>query len=177
MLKRLFRQIRCQYQVRTDPVGYARSIGVKLGQDCLLVGLKIGTFGSEPYLVTLGDHVAVASGVRFITHDGGVHVFRYEFPDLDVFGPITMGNNVFIGINVILMPGVKIGDNCVIGTGAVVTHDIPPNSVAVGVPAKVIKTLDGYREGVLKRAMHIKFRPEAERRRILEEKFRQEQKP
>lgn len=55
--------------------------------------------------------------------------------------PITVGNNVWIGGNVCVLPGVTIGDNCVIGAGSVVVKDIPANSVAAGNPCKVIKTL------------------------------------
>ena len=56
--------------------------------------------------------------------------------------PITVGNNVWIGAGVCVMPGVTIGNNVVIGSGSVVVKDIPDNVVAVGKPAKVIKTLD-----------------------------------
>ena len=54
--------------------------------------------------------------------------------------PVTIGRNVWIGAKATIMPGVTIGDNSIIGANAVVTKDVPPNSVAVGVPAKVIKT-------------------------------------
>lgn len=55
--------------------------------------------------------------------------------------PVTIGNSVWIGGNVTILPGVTIGDNCTIGAGSVVTHDIPANSVAVGNPCKVIKMI------------------------------------
>ena len=55
--------------------------------------------------------------------------------------PITVGNNVWIGGNVVVVPGVTIGDNCVIGAGSVVTKDIPANSLAVGNPCKVIRKI------------------------------------
>lgn len=55
--------------------------------------------------------------------------------------PITVGSNVWFGGNVTVLPGVTIGDNVVIGAGSVVTHDIPSNSVAVGNPCRVIRTL------------------------------------
>ena len=55
--------------------------------------------------------------------------------------PVTIGNNVWIGGSVTILPGVTIGDNVTIGAGSVVTHDIPSNTVAVGNPCKVIKTL------------------------------------
>lgn len=54
--------------------------------------------------------------------------------------PVTIGNNVWMGGNVTIVPGVTIGDNCVIGAGSVVTRDIPANTVAVGNPARVIKS-------------------------------------
>lgn len=56
--------------------------------------------------------------------------------------PVTIGDNVWIGGSAVINPGVTIGDNCVIGSGAVVTRDIPPNSLAVGNPARVIKTIN-----------------------------------
>lgn len=67
-----------------------------------------------------------------------------KLPNADIFGKIVIGNSVHIGMNTIIMPGITIGNNVVIGCGAVVTHDIPNNSVAVGVPARVIETYDAY---------------------------------
>ena len=57
-------------------------------------------------------------------------------------GRVEIGSNIYIGTNVIVLRGVTIGDNCVIGAGSVVTHDIPANSVAVGAPCRVVCSLD-----------------------------------
>lgn len=99
-------------------------------------------------MVQLGDDVKISLDVQFVTHDGGMHVFRNLdlSPKADKFGRIIVGNNVFIGMRTIIMPNVKIGDNVVIGAGSVVTRDIPSNSVACGVPAKVISTIEEYYE-------------------------------
>ncbi|MGA2785291.1 MAG: acyltransferase [Candidatus Bathyarchaeia archaeon] len=142
-------------------------MGVRTGDNCRLLGLTLATFGTEPYLITLGKHVTVTSGVKFVTHDGAVWVFRDEYPDMDVFGPIVVEDNVFIGFNSIILPGVRIGHDSVIGAGSVVTRSIPPRSVAAGVPAKVIKSIDEYQDEVNMTAMHIRSLPPAEKRRLL----------
>lgn len=104
-------------------------------------------FGTEPYLIEIGNNVRITDGVKFVTHDGGLWVLRNMYEDMkkaDYFGKIIIKDNVHIGWNTVIMPGVTIGYNCIIGCGAVVTKDIPDNSVAVGVPAKVIESVEDY---------------------------------
>lgn len=125
---------------RFSPVEYARSIGVTVGENCRFINVS---FSTEPYLITIGDHVS-ATATRFETHDGGVWIFRDEHPELDVIKGITVGTNVYFGYGCIILPGVTVGDNVVVGAGAVITRDIPSNSVAVGVPARVIKSTSDY---------------------------------
>lgn len=122
------------------------NMGVKLG-DNIELGNNI-FWGSEPYLISIGSDTRISNNVKFITHDGGLWVLRNlnKLENSDYIAPINIGKNVNIGMNVAIMPGVNIGDNCVIGYGAVVTKDIPSNSVAVGIPAKVIETIDEYYE-------------------------------
>ncbi len=112
-----------------------RSAGVRIGRNCRLFKADWGT---EPYLIELGDHVVVSNGVRFLNHDGGVWVFRSKYPKLDLFGSIKVGDNVCLGLNVILLPNTIIGENCIIAAGSVVKGKIPPNSVVFGNPGKVI---------------------------------------
>ncbi len=100
--------------------------------------------GDEPYLVKMGDHVTIAGGVTLITHDGGAWIGRLGVPDLQVFGPIVIGNNCVIGQNATLFPNVNIGDNCIIGAGSIVINDIPPNTLAMGVPARSFGSMDKY---------------------------------
>ncbi len=96
------------------------------------------SFSTEPYLIEIGDHVAIAGGTVFLTHDGGIRCFREEFPIDDVFGPITIGNNVFIGGNCTILPNTTIGNNCIVGAGSTVRGVFPENSVIFGNPAEVI---------------------------------------
>ena len=78
----------------------------------------------------------MTGGVRFVTHDGGVWIFREDEPDIDVFGPIVVGNNVFIGYGAVILPNVRIGNNCVIAAGSVVSRNVPDGVVAGGIPAQ-----------------------------------------
>ncbi|WP_429140932.1 acyltransferase [Aeromonas veronii] len=125
---------------KMNGVEYARSIGVKVGENCRLIDV---TFSSEPYLVIIGNHVS-ATRTHFETHDGGLWVFREQHPDWDIIKPIIIGNNVYIGTGVTILPGVSIGDNVIVGAASVVTKDLEPNSVYAGIPAKKIKNIDEY---------------------------------
>ena len=131
---------------------YAKYIGVKVGNNCRLLKCS---FSTEPYLITMGNHVS-ATETRFVTHGGGVWVFREKYPDIDIIGTITIGNNVYIGMGVIVLPNVTIGNNVIIGAGSIVTKDIPDNSVAIGIPAKVIKSIDDYKSGAFQKSNNTK---------------------
>ena len=99
----------------------------------------------------IGNHVAVAQGVIFGTHDGAAWIFRDQVPDTQVFGPIIIEDNCIIGNNVILLPNIRIGRNSIVGAGSVVISDVSPNSVVVGVPARPFGSVDKYREKCLER--------------------------
>ena len=85
--------------------------------------------------------------------------------------PIKVGNNVLIGYRAIIMPGVTIGDNVVIGAGSVVTREIPSNCVAVGTPAKPIKTLDEYYESLKDNILVIRGLKPKEKKNFLLKHF------
>ena len=176
MIRLALRWLRTTIAIKTNPIGYARSLGVQIGRDVRLVGISGGTFGSEPYLISIGDHVTIPGGVQFITHDGGVWVFREREPDIDVFGAITIGNNVFIGFGAILTPNVRIGNDVVVGAGSVVTKDISDNCVVAGCPARKIKSLDEYRESIRVREMHIRNLSAGEKRRVITGAFKMNSK-
>ncbi len=158
-------ELGARYQRVRDPVAHARSLGVVVGENCRLISCH---FGSEPYLVSLGDHVS-ATSASFITHDGGVWVFRGEWPDADIVAPITVGSNVFLGAGVMVMPGVTIGDDVVVGARSLVTHDIASGCVAAGVPAKPLRSLEEYRAKLEPlQVPTARLDPQAKRRALLE---------
>jgi acetyltransferase-like isoleucine patch superfamily enzyme len=118
--------------------------GVNFGKNCIFM---TRAWGSEPYLIHMGDNVNTSSGVSFITHDGSVYVIREAFPEhknVDLFGQIIIGNNVFLGMNAIILPNTKIGDNVIVGAGSVVRGELKSNSVYAGVPAKYICSIAEY---------------------------------
>lgn len=145
--------------------------GVHMGDHCEVFSNV--SFGSEPYLVTLGNNVKITSAVQFITHDGGMYVLRNMklLENADKFGRINVGNNVFIGVCSTIMPGVTIGDNVVIGACSVVTHDIPSNSVACGVPARVIKSIEQYYENSKDKVDFVKSMNRDEKKMYLFRKY------
>ena len=121
----------------------ARNWGVDIGENCNL--LTMG-FGSEPYLISIGNQCTISSGVKFVTHDGGIGVLRRMglFTGTK-FGQIVIHDNCFIGLDSIILPNIEIGPNSIVGAGSVVTKNVPPNCIYAGNPARYICSLDEYR--------------------------------
>lgn len=121
------------------------------GEGCYF---QIYNFGVEPHLLSFGSNVKVASGVRFITHDifGDVILYKNNMDQhIRRVGKITIGNNVLIGSNSMIMYDVTVGDNVIIAASSCVTKDVPANSIVGGVPAKVIGSFDDYEKNLWKR--------------------------
>jgi acetyltransferase-like isoleucine patch superfamily enzyme len=116
-------------------VARLRARGVRIGADCRIYSTD---FSTEPYLVTLSDGVGIAGGVKFITHDGAARLRKAGRPNIQLLAPIVVGANTFIGENAIILPGTSIGQDCIIGAGAVVRGKIPDNSLVAGNPARVV---------------------------------------
>ncbi len=170
-IKRAIRLLKANIDCTRNPDAYARSIGVHVGKSCRFVNLKPDAFGSEPFLVSIGDRVTITSGVRFVTHDGSCDLFRQEYPDLDYIAPISVGNNVFIGLDTIILAGVTIGDNVVIGAGSIVSKDIPSDCVAAGIPAKPLRPITDYKQKLLSGGINTRRLPFPQKEKILREMF------
>ena len=127
-------------------VDYLRSCGCEIGKGCLFQSPQTACVDiTRPVLVTIGDKCVFLENFTLLTHDNITKVFGNAYHEfLPSSGAVTIGDNVYFARNCTVLKGVTIGDNCIIGFGAVVTRDIPANSVAVGAPARVISTLEAY---------------------------------
>lgn len=116
------------------------------------MGMKVGkNFGrlngvildpSHCWLIEIGDNVTLAPRVHILCHDASTKTFL----GYTKIGRVTIGNNVFVGAESVILPGVTIGNNVIIGANSTVTQNIPDNMVYAGTPAKKLCTLEEYLE-------------------------------
>ena len=101
-----------------------------LGKNVQIVGNA--NFGSEPYLIKIGDNTTISFDCAFVTHDAATRVIR-NLPDGDketvIYGPIVIGKNCFIGCRTVILPNVTIGDNVIIGAEEYADGDVFTNSI------------------------------------------------
>lgn len=147
MLKNKIKQIMYPNTYNSEAfVKYLRKKGCRIGSNTRFVSPK-NTFidiGRAKY-ITIGENCCFSRGA-VLAHDYSWYVMIDSHDSLnpDPGGQVTIGNNVFIGFEAVILPGVTIGNNVIIGARSVVTKDIPPNSIWAGNPAKHIAYLDEY---------------------------------
>ena len=117
-----------------------------MGKQCYFHPYKMP---ADPQMIYIHNNVVVTAGVTFINHDiiaamlnrkNNNKEFSYYLDKIEIF------DNVVIGAEAIILPGVKIGSNVIVGAGTVVTHDIPSGMVVAGNPAKIICTIEEFEE-------------------------------
>lgn len=138
-----------KYTPRTMAI-FLRKCGVEVGEGCFISPTDIES-EIEPNQLKIGNHVAIAEGVSFMTHDEAAWVAGRDGPAGRAHGPIVICDNCFIGLRSIIYPNVRIGPNSVVAAGSVVIADVPPNTLAMGVPARPFGSLDRYREKCVQR--------------------------
>lgn len=152
MINKIYRQLklrllRTYYLLKGGPVAYARYLGVTVGKGCRIY---ISQFGSEPFLITIGNRVTITAGVKLLTHNGSTWLIRDEKGRRFDYKPVVIGDDVFIGTQSIIMPGVRIGNEVIVAAGAVVTKSIPAGSIVGGNPAKIIGKYTDYKARALR---------------------------
>ncbi|WP_279380996.1 acyltransferase [Microbacterium sp. C448] len=134
--------MRIYKKVKRELIGnerWAREQGVSVGSGCRILS-NIVT--SEPWLVSVGHRTTISTGVLLITHDGAGWLYRDERGRRHYVNRISIGSEVFIGAQSVILPGVRIGDRVVVGAGSVVTRSVPEGHVVAGNPARVIMSYD-----------------------------------
>lgn len=151
-IKRIYRRIRyslillgiLHYLAMNSPhdfftIPLYRMRGTRVGKN---VGISQGVFieESRPYLISIEDNVNIGPRAVIVSHDSSYHCIDPEIPILK--GKVRIKKNAYIGTGAIILPGVTVGEHSIVGAGAVVTKDVPPYTMVVGVPAKAIKKVD-----------------------------------
>ena len=148
MLKDLIKYLLFKEKSSSDRfIKYLRGRGASIGSGVHFYDVRSCYFGlNYCFNLSIGDNVQITHGVVILDHVYEWSVVKGAYGDVQGnTGPVAIGSNVFIGANAVILKGVTIGDNVIIGAGSVVSKDIPSNSVAAGVPCRVISTLDNYR--------------------------------
>jgi len=127
-------------------VEYARHKGVSVGENCRIYTRN---FGSEPWMISIGNKVTITSGVIILTHDGSTWLMNDDKGRRYLYRRVEIKNNVFIGVNSVIMPGVKIEDNVIVAAFSIVTKSVPSGVIIAGNPAKIIGSYEAYRKEVL----------------------------
>lgn len=127
-------------------VNYLRSKGCQIGENTRFfdpMGTEIDI--TKPELIHIGKNVQITAGCKIVTHGFDWYVLNGVYGDImGSAGEVNIGNNVFLGMNTIILKGVSIGNNVIVGAGSLVNKDIPDNVVAAGNPVRIIDNLDNY---------------------------------
>lgn len=150
MLRDLLRRFVYRERSSSDAfIAYLRKQGVQIGEDVTFYSPPHTVVDTTcPWMLRIGNHVRITHGVIILLHDYSWSVLK-QLPEnegriLGAQSPVTIGNNVFIGMNAIITRGVTIGDNVVIGAGSVVTRNCEANGVYAGSPARKIMSIEEY---------------------------------
>lgn len=128
---------------------YLKKIGIDLYGIPRFIHPSV-TFDGKGYSKThIGENVVISRDVLFLNHDYSINcglrtIGKNKIHEAYWLNDIYIGNNVFIGARVSILPGTKIGDNCIIGTGSIIKGNIPNNSILFGNPAKIVTKTDEW---------------------------------
>lgn len=137
MIFEKFNKLYLKYLRKHNEIAYWRKQGVFIGNGTKLYNVKFDV--GHPWLISIGDD-CILTNCRILTHDAST----YKLLGKSVVAKVSIGNNVFIGMDSIILCGVKIGNNAIVGAGSIVTKDVEENTVVAGNPAHVITTREQF---------------------------------
>lgn len=148
-IRDVYRRIRYGVKASSDSyINHLRSLGMTIGERCVIFDPMFTLIDeTRPWMIEIGNDVQITRGVTILTHGYDWSVLKGTYGV--VFGSagvVSIGNNVFIGMNTTILKGVHVGNNVIIGAGSLVNKDIPSDVVVAGNPAKIICTVDDYYE-------------------------------
>lgn len=149
MIKKMIRKL--IFREKADSVSYVnylRNLGMRIGEGTqIFTPRHVVIDETRPWMIELGRNVQITQGVTILTHGYDWSVMKGMYGHvLGSSGKVTIGNNVFIGMNATILKDVTIGNNVVIGAGSLINKDIPDNCVAAGNPVRVIMSIEEYYE-------------------------------
>ncbi|HEY1832725.1 MAG TPA: acyltransferase [Acidimicrobiales bacterium] len=130
-------------------VPYLRWMGLDFTGFPMFISHRARIDGLDYGLISIGDKAVISSDVVIVTHDFSVNAAMrlkdgIENQSYKIVGRVEIGANAFVGAGSILLPGTRIGESAIIGAGSVVRGEVPPRSIAIGNPAKVIADVDEW---------------------------------
>ena len=151
-MKNIFRKLIYGYKADSNSyIKHLKEAGVKIGDDVIIYAPTKKFIDTQyPWMITIGNHVRITEGVKILTHDYSWSVLKLFVNNsitggiLGASGNVTIGDNVFIGMNAIITRNVTIGDNVIIGVGSIVTKDCESGYVYAGNPAHKIMSIDQF---------------------------------
>ena len=161
-LRRIVQKLKLRYGSQETVITTLRGMGVRIGERCRIYTTN---FGSEPWLIRIGDHVCISNDVTFVNHDLNWPL-QDKYASLTGFGKIEILDNCQIGVRATILPNVTIGPDSIVGACSVVTKNVPPDTVVAGNPARPICSLEEYEQKCLVRHIDIPDDPDAARRAL-----------
>lgn len=120
---------------------FYRNSGIKIGEK-VFISPKAFIDRSKPNMITIGDNCMITRDCMILCHSDAKQGGLMKLWGKREYGKVKIGKNVFLGVNTVVMPGVTIGDNVIIGAMSLVDKDIPSNCLAYGIPVKKVKNLN-----------------------------------
>lgn len=146
-VKKIYKKLLYGYKSSSESyIKYLKRKGISIGENVSFYEPNTNYIDTQtPWTVEIGNNVEITRGVTIITHDYAWSVIKQISGE--IIGSrrkVTVGNNVFIGMNTTIMQGVTIGNNVIIGANSLVNKDIPDNSIVAGNPMKIISDVNSY---------------------------------